>query len=45
VVVAAGGGLEGEGAALDLVAVASGGELLEVVLVLARDEGVGQPGR
>ena len=37
------GCLEGEGSALDLLAVASGRELLEVGLVLAWDEGVSQP--
>jgi hypothetical protein len=35
--------LEGEGSALDLLAVASGVELLEVGLVLAGDEGIGEP--
>ena len=35
--------LEGEGSALDLLAVASGVELLEVSLVLAGDEGIGEP--
>lgn len=36
--------LEGEATALDLVAVGSGVELLEVLLVLAGDEGIGKPG-
>jgi hypothetical protein len=38
-------GLEGKAAALDLLAVAAGRELLEVGLVLAGDEGISQPGR
>jgi len=39
-----GDSLEGESTALDLLAVASGVELLEVGLVLAGDEGIGEPG-
>jgi len=38
-----GNSLEGESTALDLLAVASGVELLEVGLVLAGDEGIGEP--
>ena len=44
VVFPCGGRLE-DGSALDLVAVLAGGELLVVGLVLAGDEGIGDPGK